>query len=167
MVLSPLIWPCQGTAERWSTWNNRTHILCLSRVIVNVISCEGKERVERHELLGRWKSRLTMSRFQPFPLSSCVKSMISSLLCKYTQHYMMEPCCWDGRLGTLFEHLALRGIIDAWYRVNHRMISSLLLFWVYILCAHDVGFSLHLLNLRDAFSSFKYTMYFLHLYPFV
>ncbi|KAL9689578.1 hypothetical protein QQ045_010479 [Rhodiola kirilowii] len=40
---------------------------CLARDTVNIIACESKrerERVERHELLGKWKSRFTMAGFQ-------------------------------------------------------------------------------------------------------
>ncbi|KAJ4975828.1 hypothetical protein NE237_000934 [Protea cynaroides] len=62
---------------------------CLARDIVNVIACEGKERVERHELLGKWKSRLTMAGFHPFPLSSYVNSVISGLLRRYSEHYTL------------------------------------------------------------------------------
>nr|KYP34968.1 Chitin-inducible gibberellin-responsive protein 1 [Cajanus cajan] len=60
---------------------------CLARDIVNIIACEGKERVERHELLGKWKSRLTMAGFCQYPLSSYVNSVIRSLLKCYSEHY--------------------------------------------------------------------------------
>ncbi|KAL5714289.1 DNA topoisomerase 2-associated protein pat1 [Ranunculus cassubicifolius] len=63
---------------------------CLARDIVNIIACEGAERVERHELLGKWKSRLTMAGFSPYPLSSVVNSTIKSLLEKYCEHYRLE-----------------------------------------------------------------------------
>ncbi|XVE50480.1 hypothetical protein DITRI_Ditri01bG0165600 [Diplodiscus trichospermus] len=62
---------------------------CLARDIVNVIACEGKERVERHELFGKWKSRLTMAGFQQYPLSSYVNSVIRSLLRSYSKHYTL------------------------------------------------------------------------------
>lgn len=62
---------------------------CLARDIVNVIACEGKERVERHELFGKWKSRLTMAGFQQYPLSSYVNSVIRSLLRCYSEHYTL------------------------------------------------------------------------------
>lgn len=62
---------------------------CLARDIVNVIACEGKERVERHELLGKWKSRLTMAGFRQYPLSSYVNSVIRSLLKSYSDHYSL------------------------------------------------------------------------------
>ncbi|KAM3744365.1 hypothetical protein ACB098_06G048000 [Castanea mollissima] len=60
---------------------------CLARDIVNVIACEGKERVERHELFGKWKSRLTMAGFRQYPLSTYVNSVIKSLLRCYSEHY--------------------------------------------------------------------------------
>ncbi|CAJ1956838.1 unnamed protein product [Sphenostylis stenocarpa] len=62
---------------------------CLARDIVNIIACEGKERVERHELLGKWKSRLTMAGFSQCPLSSYVNSVIRSLLRCYSEHYTL------------------------------------------------------------------------------
>ncbi|XP_077253999.1 chitin-inducible gibberellin-responsive protein 1-like [Tasmannia lanceolata] len=62
---------------------------CLAKDIVNIIACERKDRVERHELLGKWKSRLTMAGFQPFPLSSYVNSVIRSLLRCYSENYTL------------------------------------------------------------------------------
>ncbi|KAJ9153700.1 hypothetical protein P3X46_027115 [Hevea brasiliensis] len=62
---------------------------CLAKDIVNVIACEGKERVERHELFGKWKCRLTMAGFRQYPLSSYVNSVIRSLLRCYSEHYTL------------------------------------------------------------------------------
>ncbi|KAK9078206.1 hypothetical protein SSX86_002263 [Deinandra increscens subsp. villosa] len=62
---------------------------CLARDIVNVIACEGKERVERHELFRKWRSRLTMAGFTQYPLSSYVNSVIRNLLRYYSQHYTL------------------------------------------------------------------------------
>ncbi|KAJ8752478.1 hypothetical protein K2173_004766 [Erythroxylum novogranatense] len=62
---------------------------CLARDIVNIFACEGKERVERHELLGKWKSRFTMAGFRRYPLSSYVNSVIRSLLRCYSEHYTL------------------------------------------------------------------------------
>ncbi|XAR56627.1 hypothetical protein NMG60_11037184 [Bertholletia excelsa] len=62
---------------------------CLARDIVNIIACEGKERVERHELFGKWKSRFMMAGFQPYPLSSYVNSVIRGLLRCYSEHYTL------------------------------------------------------------------------------
>eukprot|EP01018_Ginkgo_biloba_P017648 Gb_31684 [translate_table: standard] len=62
---------------------------CLARDIVNIIACEGAERVERHEVLGKWRSRLTMAGFKPYPLSSIVNSTIKSLLERYCEKYRL------------------------------------------------------------------------------
>ncbi|KAG6467255.1 chitin-inducible gibberellin-responsive protein 1-like [Zingiber officinale] len=62
---------------------------CLAKDIVNIIACEGKERVERHELLGKWRSRFTMAGFQPYPLSSYVNSVIKTLLGYYRGNYTL------------------------------------------------------------------------------
>ncbi|XAR68172.1 hypothetical protein NMG60_11003209 [Bertholletia excelsa] len=63
---------------------------CLARDIVNVIACEGIERVERHELLGKWKSRFQMAGFTPYPLSSLVNATIKTLLESYCDKYRLE-----------------------------------------------------------------------------
>ncbi|XP_074567621.1 chitin-inducible gibberellin-responsive protein 1-like [Curcuma longa] len=62
---------------------------CLAKDIVNIIACEGKERVERHELLGKWRSRFTMAGFQPYPLSPYVNSVIKTLLGYYSGNYTL------------------------------------------------------------------------------
>ncbi|VFQ67308.1 unnamed protein product [Cuscuta campestris] len=62
---------------------------CLARDLVNVIACEGKEREERHEMFGKWKSRFTMAGFRQFPLSPYVNSVIKDLLGTYSEHYTL------------------------------------------------------------------------------
>ncbi|WOL15105.1 hypothetical protein Cni_G23886 [Canna indica] len=62
---------------------------CLAKDIVNIIACEGKDRVERHELLGKWRSRLSMAGFKPYPLSSYVNSVIKTLLAHYSDKYTL------------------------------------------------------------------------------
>ncbi|XP_043689653.1 chitin-inducible gibberellin-responsive protein 1-like [Telopea speciosissima] len=78
---------------------------CLARDIVNVIACEGKDRVERHELLGKWKSRMTMAGFRTFPLSSYVNSVIRSLLRCYSENYTLEEKDGAMLLGWKNRHL--------------------------------------------------------------
>ncbi|XP_021287653.1 scarecrow-like transcription factor PAT1 [Herrania umbratica] len=63
---------------------------CLAREIVNIIACEGPERVERHELLGKWRSRFIMAGFTPSPLSSFVNATIKTLLQSYCDKYTLE-----------------------------------------------------------------------------
>ncbi|KAI8558088.1 hypothetical protein RHMOL_Rhmol04G0061500 [Rhododendron molle] len=62
---------------------------CLARDVVNVIACEGSERVERHEVLGKWKSRFRMAGFTPYPLSSLVNATIKTLLDSYSDKYRL------------------------------------------------------------------------------
>ncbi|KAK4744449.1 hypothetical protein SAY87_010761 [Trapa incisa] len=69
---------------------------CLARDIVNLIACEGMERVERHEPLAKWRSRFMMAGFHPYPLSSSVNATIRDLLLGYCESYMLKE--WDGAL---------------------------------------------------------------------
>ncbi|KAF7066922.1 hypothetical protein CFC21_072843 [Triticum aestivum] len=62
---------------------------CLAREIVNIVACEGAERVERHEVFGKWKGRLTMVGFRPRPLSSLVNASIRTLLQSYSANYQL------------------------------------------------------------------------------
>ncbi|XP_019162995.1 PREDICTED: scarecrow-like protein 21 isoform X2 [Ipomoea nil] len=63
---------------------------CLARDVVNIVACEGIERVERHELLGKWMSRFRMAGFSPYPLSSVVNATIKKLLESYSEKYRLE-----------------------------------------------------------------------------
>ncbi|XP_062107225.1 scarecrow-like protein 21 [Humulus lupulus] len=63
---------------------------CLAREVVNIIACEGTERVERHELLGKWQSRFKMAGFTPYPLSTLVNATIKTLLENYCNKYRLE-----------------------------------------------------------------------------
>jgi hypothetical protein len=63
---------------------------CVARDIVNLIACEGAERVERHELFGKWKARFAMAGFRPYPLSSVVNNTINTLLESYNSCYRLE-----------------------------------------------------------------------------
>ncbi|CDY27861.1 BnaA07g04510D [Brassica napus] len=63
---------------------------CLASNNVNIIACEGAERIKRHELLGKWKSRFSMAGFEPYPLSSVVSATIRALLKDYNNGYGIE-----------------------------------------------------------------------------
>jgi len=63
---------------------------CVARDIVNMIACEGVERVERHELLGKWRSRLSMAGFKQCQLSSSVMGATQNLLNDFSQNYRLE-----------------------------------------------------------------------------
>ncbi|KAJ4725224.1 Scarecrow-like transcription factor [Melia azedarach] len=70
---------------------------CLAREIVNIVACEGAERVERHELFGKWRSRFIMAGFTPYPLSPFVNATIKTLMENYNDKYTLEE-----RGGVLF-----------------------------------------------------------------
>ncbi|KAK1423999.1 hypothetical protein QVD17_19310 [Tagetes erecta] len=63
---------------------------CLARDVVNIIACEGNERVKRHELLKKWRLRFGMAGFSPCPLSPLVNGTIKRLLKKYNERYRVE-----------------------------------------------------------------------------
>ncbi|GER48295.1 GRAS family transcription factor [Striga asiatica] len=62
---------------------------CLARDIVNIVACKGKERVEGHELFGKWRMRFVMAGFRQLPLSAYVNSVIRGLLGCYSEHYTL------------------------------------------------------------------------------
>ncbi|KAK7363840.1 hypothetical protein VNO77_05999 [Canavalia gladiata] len=69
---------------------------CVARDIVNMIACEGVERVERHELFRKWSSRLSMAGFQRCPLSTSVMTATQNLLDQFHQNYRLQHT--DGAL---------------------------------------------------------------------
>ncbi|CAN6479033.1 unnamed protein product [Victoria cruziana] len=85
---------------------------CVARDIVNIIACEGAERVERHELLDKWRARMSMAGFRPYPLSSLVNSTIKTLLQSYCEHYTLEE-----RDGALYLGWKNRNLVtsSAWW----------------------------------------------------
>ncbi|KAF9615311.1 hypothetical protein IFM89_022727 [Coptis chinensis] len=57
---------------------------CLGRKAANSVACEGKERVERCEVFGKWRARMKMAGFVTRPLGQHVaESMKSRLNTKY------------------------------------------------------------------------------------
>lgn len=64
---------------------------CLARDIVNMIACEGEERVERHEVLGKWKARLKMAGFNPYPLSLYVQGVVWNMIKGHHENYRLTP----------------------------------------------------------------------------
>ncbi|KAG6417049.1 hypothetical protein SASPL_124490 [Salvia splendens] len=81
---------------------------CLARDVVNIIACEGAERVERHEPHGKWRSRFTMAGFSPNPLSSLVNATIKTLLQNYCDGYSLSE-----RDGALFLGWLNRDLVAA------------------------------------------------------
>lgn len=63
---------------------------CLAREIVNILACEGPDRVERYEVAGKWRARMAMAGFVPSPFNSSVIDGIRSLLKSYCDKYRFE-----------------------------------------------------------------------------
>ncbi|KAI4303552.1 hypothetical protein MLD38_039163 [Melastoma candidum] len=78
---------------------------CVARDIVNMISCEDAERVERHELLGKWRLRLNMAGFRQYPLSPYAAAAVKDVLKEYNQKYRVE-----GRDGALYLYWGARAM---------------------------------------------------------
>uniref|UniRef100_A0A2N9FF98 Uncharacterized protein n=1 Tax=Fagus sylvatica TaxID=28930 RepID=A0A2N9FF98_FAGSY len=67
--------------------NMERHILAMD--MVNVIACEGNERVKRHELFNKWKFRLTSAGFSQYPLSTFVNFEIKRELGSHSKHHTL------------------------------------------------------------------------------
>ncbi|KAL1826310.1 hypothetical protein ACET3Z_004722 [Daucus carota] len=63
---------------------------CVARDIVNMIACEGEERVERHELFGKWSSRLRMAGYTQCQLSHTVGGVVQDMLKEYSGYFRLE-----------------------------------------------------------------------------
>ncbi|TMW99600.1 hypothetical protein EJD97_002306 [Solanum chilense] len=52
----------------------------LSRKMCNSVACEGRDRVERCEVFGKWRARMSMAGFGPKPVSQIVANSLRSKL---------------------------------------------------------------------------------------
>ncbi|CAN6843259.1 unnamed protein product [Brassica oleracea] len=57
--------------------------LYLGRQILNLVACEGEDRVERHETLAQWRNRFTMGGFKSVSIGSYAYKQASMLLALY------------------------------------------------------------------------------------
>lgn len=63
---------------------------CLARDIINVIACEGEERIERYEVAGKWRARMIMAGFSSCPISGNVYNEIQKLIKQYSDRYKVK-----------------------------------------------------------------------------
>ncbi|KAB2083204.1 hypothetical protein ES319_A05G249700v1 [Gossypium barbadense] len=76
---------------------------CLARDIVNIVACEGEERIERYEVAGKWRARMTMAGFTSCPMSPNVIDMIRKLIREYCDRYKLKEDLgalhfgWEGK----------------------------------------------------------------------
>ncbi|KAK8500228.1 hypothetical protein V6N13_076284 [Hibiscus sabdariffa] len=89
----------------------------IQREITNVVSCEGSARVERHEPLGKWRTRLSGAGFRPSHLGSNAYKQASMLLTLFSaEGYSVEEN--EGCL-TLGWHSRPLIAASAWQAVSH------------------------------------------------
>lgn len=64
---------------------------CLARDIVNIVACEGEERIERYEVAGKWRARMMMAGFNSRPMSLDVINMIRNVIRQqYCDRYKLK-----------------------------------------------------------------------------
>ncbi|XP_061348110.1 scarecrow-like protein 1 [Gastrolobium bilobum] len=63
---------------------------CLARDIVNIVACEGEDRIERYEFAGKWRARMTMAGFTTSPMSTNVADEIRKLIKMYCDRYKIK-----------------------------------------------------------------------------
>ncbi|XP_010063895.2 scarecrow-like protein 1 [Eucalyptus grandis] len=63
---------------------------CLARDIINVVACEGEERIERYEVAGKWRARMMMAGFASCPMSKSVTESIINLIRQYSERYKIK-----------------------------------------------------------------------------
>ncbi|XP_047941679.1 scarecrow-like protein 13 [Salvia hispanica] len=85
---------------------------CVAKDVVNIIACEGIERVERHELFGKWRMRLGMAGFSQLRLSPAVSNSVRDMLKAYSPNYRIADL-GDGALYLGWKNRAL-ATTSAW-----------------------------------------------------
>ncbi|MBA0816090.1 hypothetical protein Gohar_000788 [Gossypium harknessii] len=63
---------------------------CLARDIVNIVACEGEERIERYEVAGKWRARMMMAGLTSHPMSQNVIDMIWKHIKEYCDRYKLK-----------------------------------------------------------------------------
>ncbi|KAK6945044.1 Transcriptional factor DELLA, N-terminal [Dillenia turbinata] len=95
----------------------------IQREICNILCCEGSGRIERHEPLVKWRTRLSESGFKPVHLGSNAFKQASMLLTLFSA----EGYCVEEREGCLTLGWHSRPLIaaSAWQAVPDEPTSSL------------------------------------------
>lgn len=92
------------TLPRTSVERRKVEMLLLGKEIKNIIACEGRERIDRHEKLGKWIKRLEMAGFGSVPLSHIgmiqARRLLQSYGCDGYRIKEENGCfviCWQDR----------------------------------------------------------------------
>jgi|UniRef100_A0A2N9FGS3 hypothetical protein len=79
-----------ATLPRESQDRTNVERQCLARDIVNIVACEGEERIERYEVAGKWRARMTMAGFTSCPMGTKVTDTIKQLIRNYCDKYKVK-----------------------------------------------------------------------------
>lgn len=93
---------------------------CLARDIVNIVACEGAERIERYEVAGKWRARMTMAGFTIYPINTSVENSIRPLFESRGNNYRLKTEKGALHLGWLDKVLV---VVSAWHLESHSMIK--------------------------------------------
>ncbi|KAK9065245.1 hypothetical protein SSX86_016628 [Deinandra increscens subsp. villosa] len=63
---------------------------CVARDMVNIVACEDTDRVERHELLDKWRFRLHAAGFRAQALGYSAVTAVQEVLSEYSDCYRLE-----------------------------------------------------------------------------
>uniref|UniRef100_A0A7N1A7N5 Uncharacterized protein n=1 Tax=Kalanchoe fedtschenkoi TaxID=63787 RepID=A0A7N1A7N5_KALFE len=63
---------------------------CVAKDIISMIACEGAERVERHELLAKWRARFNLAGFTQCTLSPAVTFYVKDMLKDFHTNFRLE-----------------------------------------------------------------------------
>ncbi|GFQ02370.1 scarecrow-like protein 1 [Phtheirospermum japonicum] len=80
----------EATLKRDSQDRMNVEKQCLARDIINVVACEGEERIERYEVAGKWRARMSMAGFSACPISRDVKDEIKGLIKMYSERFRVK-----------------------------------------------------------------------------
>ncbi|KAL3638882.1 Proteasome subunit YC7alpha/Y8 (protease yscE subunit 7) [Castilleja foliolosa] len=80
----------EATLKRDSQDRMNVEKQCLARDIINVVACEGEERIERYEVAGKWRARMSMAGFRACPISRDVKDEIKQLIKLYSERFNVK-----------------------------------------------------------------------------
>lgn len=84
----------------------------LGKAIVNVLACEGQNRIERQEPLSKWQDRIRQAGFSPQKLTKNVENVILQLLKTYRHGYGVKME-YEGSLSLTWQEKCLLDM-SAW-----------------------------------------------------
>ncbi|KAI5084747.1 hypothetical protein GOP47_0000916 [Adiantum capillus-veneris] len=63
---------------------------CLAKDMINIVACEGVDRMQRYEVAGKWRARMLMAGFHSLPTSPSTSKLIKDLLLPYSRKYKIR-----------------------------------------------------------------------------